>query len=203
MTENTQTQASGGANIRTNQYSGRGADHSRRGGRDGCGRWNNNGRGGGRNNGGGRGRGNQNDLARKSSHVGQIQSGCLKGLTISSDGNRATQFKVLKDCLPVYCSEKLYEGIGEIVRNMQDWDEISFYPEPPDDTVRLTFSTPYRVKLCVEDVTSSVTDANTGVVTVVHTPTPRYGDKWVVFDENLQKIELGKYEREVREKEKQ
>ena len=61
-------------------------------------------------------------------------------------------FKVLKDCLPVYCSEKLYEGIGEIVRNMQDWDEKFFYPKPPDDTLRKTFLTPYNVKICTESV---------------------------------------------------
>ena len=112
-------------------------------------------------------------------------------------------FKDLKDALPVYCSEKVYAGVGEIVRNMEDWNAKTFYPKPPDDTVRRTFSTPYRVELCVEDVTTSVTDAGTGVTTVTHTPTFVYGDKWVVFDENLQKIELGKYEREVREKEKQ
>ena len=61
-------------------------------------------------------------------------------------------YKFLKDALPVYCSEKLYEGVGEIVCNMQDWDESTFYPEPPDDTKRKTFSTPYNVKLCTESV---------------------------------------------------
>lgn len=61
-------------------------------------------------------------------------------------------FKVLKDCLSVYCSEKLYEGVGEIVCNMQDWDELTFYPKPPDDTIRKKFSTPYNVKICTKSV---------------------------------------------------
>ena len=92
MTKNTQTNTSGGANIRMNQYSERGVDHSGRGGRgDRGGRWNNNGRPGGQNNGGGQGQGNQHDLTKKNSHNGAIQSGCLKGLTMSSDGNRLTQ----------------------------------------------------------------------------------------------------------------
>ena len=35
------------------------------------------------------------------------------------------------------------------------------------------------------------------------TNVPVVGQKWVVFDENEQKIVQGKYKREVREKEKQ
>ena len=49
MTENTQTTTSRGANIRTNNYSGRGVDYSGREGKDGHGYWN--GRDGGQNNG--------------------------------------------------------------------------------------------------------------------------------------------------------
>ena len=153
MTKNTQTNTSGGANIRTNQYSGRGADHSGRGGRGGRGRWNNNGRGDGQNNGGGQGQGNQHDLTKKSSHNSQIQSGCLKGHAISSDGNRATMFKVLKDALPVYYSEKVYARVGKIVCNMQDWNKNIFYPDPPSDAERRTYSQPYMTELCIERVT--------------------------------------------------
>ena len=150
MTKTTPTTTSGGANTRTNQYSRRGADHSGRGGRGGCGRSSNNGRGGGRSSGGGRSRGNQHDLAKKSSHSGQVQSGCLKGLIISSDGNRATQYKVLKDCIPVFCAEKNYAGIGEIIRNMEDWKERTFYPPPPDLAERQRYSTPYQTEICKE-----------------------------------------------------
>ena len=197
MTENTQTTTSEGANIRTNQYSGRGVDHSGRGGRGGRGgRWNN-GRGGGRKIGGGQGRGNQHDLTKKSSLNGAIQSGCLKGLTISSDGNRSTQYKILKDALPVYCLEKLYPGMGEIVRNMEDWDEDTFYPDLPDDATKRKFSKPYRVQLCIESVATETTNATTGDVTIVNTPIPCIGTKWAVFDKNLQKIKLGKYKQEV------
>ena len=57
---------------RNTQYSGRG-------GRGGRGRSSNTGRGGGRSNGGGRGRGNQHNSTKKSSHSGQVQSGCMKG----------------------------------------------------------------------------------------------------------------------------
>ena len=203
MTKNTQTNKIGGANIRTNQYSGRGVDHSEKGGRGGRGgRWNNS-RSSGQNNGGGRGRRNQHDLTKKSSHNGAIQSGCLKGLTISSDGNRSTQYKILKDALPVYCAEKLYPGVGEIVRNMEDWKEDTFYPTPPDDATKKKFSTPYCVKLCVKSVVVVTgQDTNGDDITRID-QVDCMGIKWVVFDKNLQKIELGRYEQNVREKEKQ
>ena len=190
MTENTQTNTSGGTNIRNNNYSGRG-------GRTGRGRWYD--RGGGRNNDGGRGRGrgrgrgHPNDLTKKSSHAGAIQSGSLKGLTISSDGNRSTQYKILKDALPVYCAEQSFAGVGEIVRTQKEWDEATFYPTPPDDTKKATFSKKYNTVLCV-----SRTGTGTNVV-----DTPVMGDKWVVFDETIQKVVMGKYERKIREKEKE
>ena len=130
MTENTQINTCRGAIIRTNQYSERGVDYSRRRGRGGHSRWNNNGRSGGRNNGGGQGQGNQYDLTKKSSHNGAIQLGCLKDLTISSDGNRSTQYKILKDALPVYCSEKLYPGVGEIFVTWRIGMQILFIQLP-------------------------------------------------------------------------
>ena len=152
MTENTQTNTSGGTNIRTNNYSGRG-------GRTGRGRWYD--RGGGRNNDGGRGRGrgrgHPNDLTKKSSHAGAIQSGSLKGLTISSDGNRSTQYKILKDALPVYCAEQSFAGVGEIVRTQKEWDETTFYPTPPDDTKKATFSKKYNTVLCVQHTFAPIT----------------------------------------------
>ena len=68
----------------------------------------------------------------------------MKGIVISSDSNRATQYKVLKDAVPVFCAEKGYNGVGGIVHKMEDWDESTFYPDAPDDADRRTFSTPYR-----------------------------------------------------------
>ena len=33
---------------------------------------------------------------------------------------------------------------------MQDWDAAAFYPDPPDDTLKRTYSTPYNTQLCIE-----------------------------------------------------
>ena len=87
---------------------------------------------------------------------------------------------------------------------MQDWDADTFYLDPPDDTKKRTFFHPYRVELCVESVdTVTGQDPTTGDDIITTTLEPRMGNKWVVFDENLQQITLSKQEREVQEKEKQ
>ena len=104
--------------------------------------------------------------------------------------NKSTQYKILKDALPVYCAKKLYLGVGKIVCNMQDWDEATFYEPPPDDTLKRTFSTPYNTLLCMRRLANG-------------TDVPELGDMWVVFDKNLQKIEMGKYKQKVWEQEKQ
>ena len=52
----------------------------------------------------------------------------MKGIAVSSDGNRATQYKILKDAIPVFCAEKGYNGVGGIVHDMKDWNESTFYP---------------------------------------------------------------------------
>ena len=78
----------------------------------------------------------------------------MKGIVISSDSNRATQYKVLKDAVPVFCAEKGYNGVGGIVHEMEDWDEVNFYPNPPDDVDRRSFSKPYRTVLCQETITT-------------------------------------------------
>ena len=72
----------------------------------------------------------------------------MKGIVVSSDSNRATQYKALKDAVPVFCAEKGYIGVGGIVHDMEDWDENNFYPAAPDDAERRTFSTPYNTVLC-------------------------------------------------------
>ena len=150
----------------------------------------------------------------------------MRGVVISSEGNRATQYKILKDGIPVFCAENNYQAVGQIVHDMKDWDESRFYPSAPSIAERMTFSRPYNTVLCEESVTKKMkvrkqvqdideagnllVDGTTGdpimttveVVEDVVTQVPIYGTKWVVTDETKQKMVLGKYERKVRELEK-
>ena len=67
----------------------------------------------------------------------------MKGIVVSSDGNRATQYKILKDAIPVFCAKKGYNGVGGIVHDMKDWIESTFYPDALSDAERRKFSLPY------------------------------------------------------------
>jgi len=149
----------------------------------------------------------------------------MKGLVISAEGNRATQYKILKDGIPVFCAENNYQAVGQIVHDMKDWDENRFYPAAPTDAERMAFSRPYNTLLCEESVTKrgkvrkQVQDTDqlgtplkksngdpimktVEVIENIVTQVPIYGTKWVVTDETKQKMVLGKYERKVRELEK-
>ena len=67
----------------------------------------------------------------------------MKGIVVSSDSNRATQYKILKDAIPVFCAEKGYTGVGGIVHDMKDWNESTFYPDAPSGAERRKFYRPY------------------------------------------------------------
>ena len=79
----------------------------------------------------------------------------MKGIVVSSDGNCATQYKILKDAIPVFCADKGYHGVGGIVYEMKDWEERTFYPNALSDVERRLYSTPYNTLLCHETVTST------------------------------------------------
>ena len=142
----------------------------------------------------------------------------MKGIVISSDGNRATQYKILKDGIPVFCAKKGFTGVGGIVHDMKDWVENNFYPDAPTDAERRTFSRPYNTVLCQESVTTlqqrevqdqdvngdPLEDINGDPIMIMEdheviTQVPVYGEKWVITNETLQKIVIGKYKRTVQE----
>ena len=50
----------------------------------------------------------------------------MKGLVITNNTNiRPTQYKKLMDALPTYCADKGYEGLVQILRDKEDWDETT------------------------------------------------------------------------------
>ena len=81
---------------------------------------------------------------------------------------------------------------------MEDWNATTFFEDPLDDIVKRTFSQLYKTQLCIKRVVTR--DSNNAIV---NTDTPVMGQKWVLFDKNIQKIVMGKYKREVREEKKQ
>ena len=78
------------------------------------------GRGGrGRGGSGGRGRGGRgNDCGKtvaKYSFEGKMKDGPFCKLTITEGGQRATQYKKILDALPVFCADKGYKFIDDVI----------------------------------------------------------------------------------------
>lgn len=96
----------------------------------------------------------------------------------------------MKDTLLIYCAEKLYVGVGEIVCTMEDWDLATFYQAPPNDVMEATLSVQYETKLCDQRLADG-------------TDQPVMGQTWVIFDENLCDLEMDKYKQKVHKQEKQ
>ena len=111
----TNTQANNGQNR--NQNSGRG------------------GRGRGPNSGSGRGD-RRNNCGNKSiakySFKGKMKDGPISELTITETGHRPSQYKKLWDALPVFCADKGYGGLDEVLRTGNDQVKTDFIPAYPD-----------------------------------------------------------------------
>ena len=75
--------------------------------------------------GGCRGRGGDRDKRITNSNmlVGQVKTGIMRDIVITSSGNRAVQYKNFDKGLQVYASQKDYHGLDEILRTKEDWNK--------------------------------------------------------------------------------
>ena len=53
-------------------------------------------------------------------------------LTITETGHRPSQFKKIRDALPVFCAGKNYGGLDEVLRTGRDQVEDDFIPAYPN-----------------------------------------------------------------------
>ena len=152
---------------------------SRRGGQ-GRGVPNGSGRGDHRN-----GRGN-NSIA-KYSFEGKMKDSPISKLTITKTGHRPSQFKKICDILPVFCADKNYRGLNEVLRTGCDKVKDDFMPAYPNAT---QWSNTHHVEIQTVDPTANI-DATTGL----RPPITTVLQKTHVFDANLQKRLLLQYKR--------
>ena len=126
---------------------------------------------------------NNKENIKRSGFKGQLQDSCLKGVVITDNTNiRATQYKKLMDALPTYCAEKGYEGLVEILRDQQDWNESTFFSTKPDAS---RWSTTMQVKVAVDGDNK-----------------PIMLNQTFITDPNLKEELWGKYERNIKFEEK-
>ena len=91
------------------------------------------GRGQGAPNGSGRGHNDRrNNSIAKYTFEGKIKDGPLSKLTITETGHRPSQFKKICDALPVFCTDKNYRGLNEVLRTGRDKVENNFMPAYPN-----------------------------------------------------------------------
>ena len=93
------------------------------------------GQGGGPNSGSGRGDHHndcKNKLIAKYSFKGKMKDGPIFELTITKTGHRPSQFKKIYDALPVFCTDKNYGGLNEVLHTRRDKVENDFMPAYPD-----------------------------------------------------------------------
>ena len=85
---------------------------------------------------GGRGRGGcisdrGNSSIAKCSFEGKMKDSCLSKLTITESANRAIQYKKVIDALQVYCVDKVYRYIDNIICKDTELLESAFLPAYP------------------------------------------------------------------------
>ena len=101
-------------------------------------RYQNTGRGGrsqGPNSGSGRGDCHNNPGNKsiaKHSFKGKMKDGSISELTITERGHRPSQFKKIYDALPVFCADKNYGGLDEVLRTGRYKVENDVIPAYPD-----------------------------------------------------------------------
>ena len=61
-----------------------------------------------------------------------MKDGPISELTITETGHRPSQFKKLYDALPVFCANKNYGGLDEVLRTGHDKVEDDFMPAYPN-----------------------------------------------------------------------
>ena len=106
----------------------------------------------------------RNYLIAKYTFEGKMKDGPLSKLTITQTGHRPSQFKKICDVLPVFCADKNYQGLDEVLRTRRDKVE--------DDSILAylnanLWSTTHHVQIATVNPRAKI-DANTNMRPVTY-----------------------------------
>ena len=73
-----------------------------------------------------------------------MKDGPLSKLTITNRGQQATQYKKIIDALPVFCADKGYKFINDVIWTNTELIQAAFLPTYPDPAL---WSSTYHVQL--------------------------------------------------------
>ena len=124
----------------------------------------------------------------KYSSKGKMKDGPISEFTITETRHRPSQFKKLWDALPVFCADKIFGGLDEVLRTGHDQVKDDFMPPYPDAAL---WSHIHQIQIAtVADKAALVVGSATERVA-----TYELVNKTIVRNANLQKQLLSDYER--------
>ena len=106
-----------------------------------------------------------------------MKDGCLSKLTITDGSTRAVQHKKIIDVLPVFCADKGYRFVNEIICKNTELTEEDFQETYPLST---QWSTKYSFEV-------GTIDPNVTAVNDICPPIKEIVEKIHVFNANFQK----------------
>ena len=120
---------------------------------------------------------------------GKMKDDPISELTITETGHRPSQFKKIYDALPVFCADKNYGGLYEVLRTRRDQVEDDFMPDYPDANL---WSHTHQIQ--VATVAAGATRIEYSL-TGERVTTYKVVDETIVTNANLQKQLLSEYKR--------
>ena len=115
-----------------------------------------------------------------------MKDGPLSKLTITKSGQQATQYKKIIDALPVFCADKGYRFIDDVIQTNTELLQAAFLPTYPDPAL---WSSTYHVQINVVNP-AAIPDPQTLRRPVI----ADMQEKSHVFNPNLQKRLLSEYD---------
>ena len=123
-----------------------------------------------------------------------MKDGPISELTITETGHRPSQFKKLWDALPVFCADKNYGGLDEVLRTGRDKVENDFMPAYPNANL---WSNTHQIQVVTIAAGAALIEGST---TGQHITTYQLVDQTIITNASLQKQLLSEYKRNSKNK---
>ena len=123
-----------------------------------------------------------------------MKDGLISKLTITKTRHQSSQFKKIRDALPVCCADKNYVGLNEVLLIRRDKVENDFMPAYPDAK---RWSTTHHIQIATVNLTARLVEGTKKNERSVRHQTKQ---QTVATNVNLQKQLLLEYKRNSKKK---
>ena len=119
----------------------------------------------------------------------KMKDGPISELTITETGHRPSQFKKLWDTLPIFCADKNYDGLDEVLCTGRDQVEDDFMPAYPNANI---WSHTHQIHVATVAAGAAQIE---GTLTGKRAITYELVNETIITNANLQKQLLSEYKR--------